>query len=45
MGISGKTGSLQQYVYGAIDNELYRAIEQSNLLFEEYTKKYYIVFY
>lgn len=39
-----KPEARNKYVNGAINNELYRAIEQSNLLFEKFSLDSYIVF-
>lgn len=39
-----KPEARSKYVNGIIDDELYRTIEQNDLLFEEYTKGCYIVF-
>lgn len=39
-----KPEARNMYVTGAIDSELYRAIEQSDILFEEYASDCYIVF-
>ena len=39
-----KPEARNKYVTGAMDDELYRAIDQSNLLFEEYAMDCYVVF-
>ena len=39
-----KPEARNKYVTGEINSELYRAIEQSDLLFEQYTSDCYIVF-
>lgn len=43
-GLVEKPEARNKYVNGAINDELYRAIEQSNLLFEKFSLDSYIVF-